>query len=87
MKKQREKSSEEKLLSLLHSQLSSAYATGLFGVKDYEKKIASLSIGETIGVNGVILGKRQEKLLGVCQTIDKAMIAIETLLVLYEQTQ
>lgn len=82
----KEKSSEEKLLRMLHGQLTSAYATGGFGVKDYEKKLSALaekSSGKVLGVKGQIIGGRQERLLRVCNLIDEATMELEGLIALY----
>ncbi len=84
MAKEKNKSTEEKLLEMLHGQLLSAYATGLFGVKDYEKKLSQLSPGQVIGVKGQILGSRQAKLTRVCAFITAAQEELEELQLWYD---
>ena len=84
MATKKQKSSEEKLLLVLHGQLSSAYATGLFGVKGYEKKLVELTPGQVLGAKGQIIGERQAKLSRVCALIDAATVELEDLIELYE---
>ena len=80
----KEKSVELKLLNALHGQLGSAYATCLFGVKDYEKKLSGLSTGATVGPNGVMLADKQARLTRVSALINAATEELEDLICIDE---